>query len=98
MRAAAMAASHPACPAPTTTTSNCSVKAGMDTAFLDFIRVRKTSSSFGYSHFPRLQREVGYRNLEILASCQVGFNRQRPHKIEERFGLTNEKSVCRKRS
>ena len=29
IRAAAMAASHPACPAPTTTTSNCSVKAGM---------------------------------------------------------------------
>src|SRR6266853_6988505 len=29
MRAAAMAASHPACPAPTTTTSNCSVNGGM---------------------------------------------------------------------
>src|SRR5258708_481407 len=29
MRAAATAASHPACPAPTTTTSNCSVKDGM---------------------------------------------------------------------
>src|SRR6478609_5833747 len=28
MRAAAMAASQPACPAPTTTTSNCSVKGG----------------------------------------------------------------------
>ena len=40
MRAAAMAASHPACPAPTTTTSYCSVKAIQ--AILRILRMRRS--------------------------------------------------------
>src|SRR5882724_7537142 len=83
MRAAAMAASHPACPAPTTTTSNCSVKCGMASfhSNKDLVPLELRSADIGERRFMPLgggEIPIAGAGFMIISASAVRDSRRTP--------------------